>query len=125
MRRFTPLTNGFRKQIDHRIYAMAPHFLHYNFAWIHKPLRITPAMAAGPSDRLELGRNCPAGSMKTFKKFVCVVCKIVGWLAAAVLFFAPVTSWGGWEAMGAALVVGFACFAAYHWADDEREENTN
>jgi hypothetical protein len=31
---------------------VALHFLHYNFARIHKTLRITPAMAAGLSDRV-------------------------------------------------------------------------
>jgi hypothetical protein len=28
------------------------HFAHYNFVRLHKTLRITPAMAAGVSDRL-------------------------------------------------------------------------
>jgi hypothetical protein len=28
------------------------HFAHYNFARLHKSLRITPAMAAGVSDRM-------------------------------------------------------------------------
>jgi hypothetical protein len=32
--------------------AVAPHFLHYNLARIHKTLRITPAMAAGVSDHV-------------------------------------------------------------------------
>ena len=31
---------------------MALHFLHYNFAQIHKTLRITPAMEAGLSDHV-------------------------------------------------------------------------
>ena len=31
---------------------VALHFLHYNFARIHKTLRITPAMAAGISDHV-------------------------------------------------------------------------
>jgi hypothetical protein len=32
--------------------AVAIHFIHYNFARIHKTLRITPAMAAGIADHL-------------------------------------------------------------------------
>jgi hypothetical protein len=31
---------------------VALHFIHYNFARIHKTLRITPAMAAGLSDHV-------------------------------------------------------------------------
>jgi len=47
MRRFTPLTNGFSKKIENHVAAVALHFMHYNFARIHKTLRVTPAMAAG------------------------------------------------------------------------------
>ncbi|HLY42313.1 MAG TPA: IS1 family transposase [Terracidiphilus sp.] len=47
MRRFTRLTNGFSKKFENHAYAVAIHFLHYNFARIHKTLRITPAMAGG------------------------------------------------------------------------------
>jgi hypothetical protein len=32
--------------------AVALHFAHYNFVRIHPSLRVTPAMAAGVSDRL-------------------------------------------------------------------------
>ena len=32
--------------------AVALHFTHYNFARIHKTLRVTPAMQAGISDRV-------------------------------------------------------------------------
>jgi hypothetical protein len=31
---------------------VAIHFMHYNFARIHKSLRVTPAMAAGISDHV-------------------------------------------------------------------------
>ena len=50
MRRFTRLTNGFSKKIENLEYAVALHFMHYNFARIHKTLRVTPAMEAGISD---------------------------------------------------------------------------
>jgi hypothetical protein len=52
MRRFTRLTNGFSKKIENLRYAIALHFMYYNFCRIHKSLRITPAMAAGVSERL-------------------------------------------------------------------------
>ena len=52
MRRFTRLTNGFSKKVQNLEHAVALHFLHYNFARIHKTLRVTPAMAAGISDHV-------------------------------------------------------------------------
>ena len=52
MRRFTRLTNGFSKKVDNRKAAVSQHFAHYNFVRLHQSLRITPAMAAGVSDRL-------------------------------------------------------------------------
>ncbi|MBB6126384.1 DDE-type integrase/transposase/recombinase [Mucilaginibacter lappiensis] len=47
MRRFTRLTNGFSKKIENHCYAIALHFVYYNFCKIHKTLRVTPAMQAG------------------------------------------------------------------------------
>jgi len=52
MRRFTRLTNAFSKKIDNLRHAVALHFMHYNFARIHKTLRVTPAMEAGISDHV-------------------------------------------------------------------------
>ncbi len=52
MRRFTRLTNGFSKKIDNHIHALALYFVFYNFTRIHKTLRMSPAMAAGVTDRL-------------------------------------------------------------------------
>jgi hypothetical protein len=52
MRRFTRLTNGFSKKLDNLKGAVALHFAHYNMVRIHRTLRVTPAMAAGVSDRL-------------------------------------------------------------------------
>ncbi|HYM79254.1 MAG TPA: hypothetical protein VE377_24980 [Candidatus Dormibacteraeota bacterium] len=50
MRRFTRLTNAFSKKIQNHAARVAIYAVHYNFARIHKTLRITPAMACGPSD---------------------------------------------------------------------------
>lgn len=47
MRRFTRLTNGFSKKIENHCYAIALHFVYYNFCKIHKTLRVTPAMESG------------------------------------------------------------------------------
>lgn len=47
MRRFTRLTNAFSKKIENHNYAIALHFVYYNFCKIHKTLRVTPAMEAG------------------------------------------------------------------------------
>ena len=52
MRRFTRLTNGFSKKVENLRAAVSLHFAHYNFVRQHKSLCITPAMAAGVSDRL-------------------------------------------------------------------------
>ena len=52
MRRFTRLTNAFSKKLDNHIHALALYFAFYNFCRIHKTLRVTPAMAAGITDRL-------------------------------------------------------------------------
>ena len=52
MRRFTRLTNGFSKKVGNHRAAVALHFMHYNFARIHKTLRVTPAMEAGISDHV-------------------------------------------------------------------------
>ena len=52
MRRFTRLTNGFSKKVENLEHMVALHFMHYNFVRIHKSLKVTPAMAAGVSDKL-------------------------------------------------------------------------
>ena len=70
MRRFTRLTNGFSKKLDNHIHALALYFAFYNFVRIHKTLKVSPAMAAGITDRLrsledianriEAGKPAPA-----------------------------------------------------------------
>ena len=52
MRRFTRLTNAFSKKVENHAFAVALHFMYYNFVRIHKTLRMTPAMAAGITDKL-------------------------------------------------------------------------
>ena len=52
MRRFTRLTNAFSKKIDNLSCAVALHFMYYNFCRIHQSLRVTPAMAAGVTNKL-------------------------------------------------------------------------
>jgi IS1 family transposase len=52
MRRFTRLTNGFSKKFENHCHALAIYFVWYNWIRIHKSLRVTPAMAAGLTDKL-------------------------------------------------------------------------
>lgn len=52
MRRFTRLTNAFSKKLENHVAAISLHFMYYNFVRIHQTLRVTPAMAAGVSDRV-------------------------------------------------------------------------
>jgi hypothetical protein len=52
MRRFTRLTNALSKMIDQHIAALSLYFVFYNFVRTHKAQKLSPAMAAGISDRL-------------------------------------------------------------------------
>lgn len=40
------------EKVENHTHAIALHFMYYNFARIHKSLRVTPAMAAGVTERL-------------------------------------------------------------------------
>ena len=52
MRRFTRLTNAFSKKIKNHAQAANLHFMYCNFVQIHQTLRVTPAMAAGVTERV-------------------------------------------------------------------------
>lgn len=52
MRRFTRLTNGFSKKFEDHMHMVALYTVWYNFVRIHKSLRMSPAMAAGVTQRL-------------------------------------------------------------------------
>jgi IS1 family transposase len=52
LRRFTRLTNAFSKKVENHAAALAIFYMHYNFVRIHQTLRVTPAMAAGVTERL-------------------------------------------------------------------------
>jgi transposase-like protein len=47
MRRFNRLTNAFSRKRENLRAALALHFAAYNFTWMHRGIRMTPAMAAG------------------------------------------------------------------------------
>lgn len=51
-RRFTRLTNAFSKKFQSHVQMVALYTVFYNFTRIHKTLRVTPAMAAGLTDRV-------------------------------------------------------------------------
>jgi len=40
------------EKVDNHKAALALHFMHYNFARVHKTLRVTPAMEAGVADHV-------------------------------------------------------------------------
>jgi IS1 family transposase len=46
VRRLGRKTNAFSKKLDNHWYALALHFVYYNFCKIHSSLRVTPAMEA-------------------------------------------------------------------------------
>jgi len=52
MRRFTRLTNAFSKKFENHVHMVALYTVWYNFIRVHKTLRMSPAMAAGVSDKL-------------------------------------------------------------------------
>lgn len=76
-RRFTRLTNAFSKKFESHVHMVAIWTVWYNWIRIHKTLRVTPAMAAGLTDRLwtweevieGMDAVAPrAGRPKTYKK---------------------------------------------------------
>ncbi len=52
LRRFTRLTNAFSRRFENLKTALSLWFWYYNFCRIHGSLRITPAMAAGVTERV-------------------------------------------------------------------------
>jgi hypothetical protein len=52
MRRYTRLSNGFSRKIENHMAAVALNYFAYNFVKIHSSLRMSPAMAAGVTNRL-------------------------------------------------------------------------
>lgn len=51
-RRFTRLTNAFSKKFESHVHMVALYTVWYNWVRIHKTLKVTPAMAAGLTDKL-------------------------------------------------------------------------
>lgn len=77
MRRFTRLTNAHSKKLNNHRHAISLYFTLYNWTRIHQTLRITPAMAAGLTDRVwsmeeivaMMDEEAPKpGRPKTYKK---------------------------------------------------------
>jgi hypothetical protein len=77
LRRFIRLTKSFSKKFENHCHALALYFMFYNFCRIHKTLRVSPAMAAGVTDRLwrledivtEMDKRAPApGPRGSYKK---------------------------------------------------------
>jgi IS1 family transposase len=52
MRRFTRLTNAFSKKFENHVHMVALYTVWYNYVKLHRAHRLSPAMAAGLSDKL-------------------------------------------------------------------------
>lgn len=52
MKRFARLSNAYSKKLANHRHAISLYFCFYNWTRIHKTLRVTPAMAAGLTDRV-------------------------------------------------------------------------
>jgi hypothetical protein len=52
LRRYTRLSNGFSRKLENHAAAVALNYFAYNLIKIHRTLRMSPAMAAGVTDRL-------------------------------------------------------------------------
>ena len=52
MRRFTRLTNASLKKFENHVHMVALSTVWYNFIYVHKTLKMSPAMAAGVSKTL-------------------------------------------------------------------------
>lgn len=81
MKRFARLSNAYSKKLANHRHAISLYFCFYNWTRIHKTLRITPAMAAGLTDRVWdmedfiglMDEVAPKpGRPKTYKKQVAV-----------------------------------------------------
>lgn len=77
VRRFTRLTNAFSKKVENPAAAIALHTFYYNFIRIHQTLKVTPAMAAGMTDKLwemddlvEVIEQCEAANQRPECNFV-------------------------------------------------------
>lgn len=51
-KRLVRKTNAFSKKIENHHHALSLQFMYYNFARVHKTLRVTPAMEAGLTDHV-------------------------------------------------------------------------
>jgi hypothetical protein len=47
-----PVHKRLLKKLENHVLSITLHYMHYNFCRIHKTLRVTPAMAAGVTDRV-------------------------------------------------------------------------
>lgn len=67
IRRFGRRTNAFSKKLDNHCYAIALHFVYYNFVRVHKSLRVTPAMQVKLVDKPWNIKDIAMLSEKTLK----------------------------------------------------------
>jgi hypothetical protein len=77
--RFARLTNALSKKLEGHTLSVALHYMNYDFCRINKTLGVTPAMAAGVTDRvwdmtdmvaLIAAQEAPAAKRGPYKKKV-------------------------------------------------------
>jgi hypothetical protein len=51
-RRYAKLSNGFSRKLENHVAAVSLQYFVYNFIRQHRTLRMSPAMAAGVTDKL-------------------------------------------------------------------------
>ncbi len=52
LRRFTYLTDAFRKKVENHMHAISLHYMYYNFSRLHHTLKVTPAIEAGVANHV-------------------------------------------------------------------------
>ena len=78
----TRLAYAFSKKWDNLKAALAIYVAHYNFCRVHQTLRVTPAMAAGVTNRLWEVSDLVALLVESESKEVCVRgARLAQWLA--------------------------------------------
>jgi hypothetical protein len=124
-RRFTRLTNAFSKKVENHTLSVALHYMHYNFCRIHKTLRVTPAIAAGVTNKLwgigdicESARGLGASGMSRTKAVVIILVGIVLCILGAFSSASGLLFYVMW-----AIAIGLIVCGALLYANESRKDS--